>query len=159
MSTVEQGPGSSALERRPQAQPSPGAAPALRGLSLLDLGLLAIAAYHFAIAALMVLAPHTFFSSIGPFGTQNDHYLRDTATFELAFGVSLLIAYRRPSWRTPVLFCVTLQFALHALNHLADIGAAHPHWIGPFDFASLALTTAALAWLTRESTRPPEVQR
>jgi hypothetical protein len=152
MSTTEEMP-------EPTRLPAPGAAPAVRGMSVLELGLLAIAAYHFVIAALMIFAPHTFFSSIGPFGTQNDHYLRDTATFELAFGVSLLIAYRRPAWRTPVLFCVTLQFALHALNHLADIGAAHPHWIGPFDFASLALTTAALAWLTRESTRPPEVQR
>jgi hydrogenase/urease accessory protein HupE len=107
----------------------------------------------------MIFAPHTFFSSIGPFGVQNDHYLRDTATFNLAFGVCLAIAYRVPSWRTPILFCVTLQFALHAINHLADIGAAHPYWIGPFDFASLALATAALGWLTRESTRPLEVQR
>ena len=90
---------------------------------------------------------------------QNDHYLRDTATFNLAFGVSPRVAYRVPSWRTPMLFCVTLQFALHAINHLADIGAAHPYWIGPFDFASLALATAALAWLARESTRPLEVQR
>jgi hypothetical protein len=144
---------------KPSGLPAPDAAPAMRGLSVLELGLLGFAAYHFVIAALMIFAPHTFFSSIGPFGTQNNHYLRDTATFNLAFGVSLLIAYRRPAWRTPVLFCVTLQFALHALNHLADIGAAHPHWVGPFDFASLALTTAALAWLTRESTRPPEVQR
>lgn len=143
----------------PSGLPTRPAAPAVPGISVLELGLLAFAAYHFAIAALMIFAPHTFFSSIGPFGTQNDHYLRDTATFNLAFGVSLLIAYRRPAWRTPVLFCVALQFALHALNHLADIGAAHPHWLGPFDFASLALSTAALAWLTRESTRPPEVQR
>ena len=152
MSTAERSP-------KPSGLPTPGAAPVVPGMSVLSVGLLAIAAYHFVIAALMIFAPHTFFSSIGPFGTQNDHYLRDTATFNLAFGVSLLIAYRRPAWRTPVLFCVTLQFALHALNHLADIGAAHPHWIGPFDFASLALTTVALAWLTRESTRPPEVQR
>jgi hypothetical protein len=129
------------------------------GLSVLELGVLAFAAYHFAIAALMVFAPHTFFSDIGPFGVQNDHYLRDTATFNLAFAISLSIAYRRPSWRTPVLLCVTVQFALHAINHLADIGDAHPHWLGPFDFASLALSTAALAWLTREATRPPEVQR
>jgi hypothetical protein len=127
--------------------------------STVRVGLIAFAVYHFAIAALMVFAPHTFFTSIGPFGVQNDHYLRDTATFNLAFGVCLAVAYRVPSWRTPILFCVTLQFALHAINHLADIGAAHPHWIGPFDLASLALATAALAWLTRESTRPPEVQR
>jgi hypothetical protein len=135
------------------ARHAPGVASTVR------VGLIAFAIYHFAIAALMVFAPHTFFSSIGPFGVQNDHYLRDTATFNLAFGACLAVAYRVPSWRTPTLFCVTLQFALHAINHLADIGAAHPYWIGPFDFASLALATAALAWLTRESTRPPEVQR
>jgi hypothetical protein len=108
-------------------------------------GLLAFAAYHFAIAALMIFAPHAFFTNIGPFGVQNDHYLRDTATFNMAFGVSLAIAYWRVGWRTPILCCVALQFALHAINHLADIGAAHPHWLGPADFISLALATALLA--------------
>jgi hypothetical protein len=127
--------------------------------SAVAVGVIALAVYHLAIAATMIFVPHTFFTSIGPFGGQNDHYLRDTATFNLAFGVALLVAYRRPSWRTPILACVTLQFALHTINHLADIGAAHPYWIGPFDFASLALATAALIWLTRESTRPLEVQR
>jgi hypothetical protein len=130
-----------------------------RGTSVLGVGLIAFAAYHFAIAALMVFVPHTFFTDIGPFGAQNDHYLRDTATFNVAFGVSLTIAYRRVAWRTPILCCVALQFALHAINHLADIGAAHPYWLGPFDFASLTLATAALIWLARESTRPLEVQR
>jgi hypothetical protein len=122
-------------------------------------GLVAFAAYHLTIAALMTFAPHTFFSDIGPFGVQNDHYLRDTATFNAAFGATLLIAYWRVSWRTPVLFCVALQFGLHTINHLADIDAAHPRWLGPADFAALALSTAVLVWLARESTRPPEVQR
>lgn len=128
-------------------------------MSTVRIGIIGFAAYHFVIAALMIFAPHTFFTDIGPFGTQNDHYLRDTASFNLAFGVSLAIAYRRAQWRTPILFCVALQFALHTLNHLADIGAAHPHWIGPFDFASLLIATAALLWLARESSRPLEVQR
>ncbi|MFI4984844.1 MAG: hypothetical protein ACHQAV_02520 [Solirubrobacterales bacterium] len=121
-------------------------------------GLLAFAAYHFTIAALMTFAPHTFFADIGPFGTQNDHYLRDTATFNAAFGATLLIAYWRLSWRTPVLFCVALQFALHTINHLADIGAAHPHWLGPADFAALALSTVVLVWLARESHREQEAR-
>lgn len=133
--------------------------PTARTASTVRIGLIAFAVYHFAIAGLMVFAPHTFFTDIGPFGVQNDHYLRDTATFNLAFGVSLTIAYRRVSWRTPILFCVALQFALHAINHLADIGSAHPYWLGPFDFASLTLATAALVWLLRESTRPLEVRR
>jgi hypothetical protein len=128
-------------------------------MSTLRVGLIAFAAYHFAIAALMVFAPHTFFTDIGPFGTQNDHYLRDTATFNVAFAVALLIAYRQVAWRTPVLCCIALQFALHALNHLVDIGGAHPHWLGPADFISLTLATLALVWLARESMRPLEVQR
>jgi hypothetical protein len=131
----------------------------VRPASTVRAGLIAFAAYHFAIAALMIFAPHTFFTDVGPFGVQNNHYLRDTASFELAFGIALLLAYRRVSWRTPILCCVTLQFALHSINHLADIGAAHPYWLGPFDVATLTLATLALAWLTRESTRPLEVQR
>jgi hypothetical protein len=128
-------------------------------MSLVRAGLIGFAAYHFIVAALMVFVPHTFFTKIGPFGAQNDHYLRDTATFNAAFGVALVIAYRRPSWRAPVLSCVAIQFALHAANHLADIGAAHPYWLGPADFISLAFASLLLAWLARESMRPPEVQR
>jgi hypothetical protein len=128
-------------------------------VSTVRVSLIAFAAYHFVVAALMVVAPHTFFTDIGPFGVQNDHYLRDTATFNAAFGTALAIAYWRAEWRTPVLCCVALQFALHSVNHLADIGSAHPHWLGPADFISLALATIALTWLARESTRPTEVQR
>lgn len=128
-------------------------------MSTVRVGLIAFAAYSFAVAALMVFAPHLFFTDIGPFGVQNNHYLRDTATFNAAFGVALVVAYRRVEWRTPVLCCIALQFALHAINHLVDIGAAHPHWLGPADFISLALATVALTWLARESTRPLEVQR
>jgi hypothetical protein len=128
-------------------------------MSTVRVGLIAFAAYHFVIAALMIFLPHTFFTDIGPFGVQNNHYLRDTATYNLAFGVALAIAYRRAQWRTPILCCVALQFALHAINHLVDIGAAHPYWLGPADFISLALATAALVWLARESMQPLEVQR
>jgi hypothetical protein len=128
-------------------------------MSTVRVGLIAFAVYSFAIAALMVLAPHVFFTDIGPFGVQNDHYLRDTATFNAAFGIALLIAHRRVEWRTPILCCIALQFALHSINHLVDIGAAHPYWLGPADFISLALATAALMWLARESMRPLEAQR
>jgi hypothetical protein len=136
-------------------------APTIPGerMSTVRVGLLAFAAYSFATAALMVLSPHTFFTDIGPFGVQNDHYLRDTATFYAAFGAALLVAYRRVEWRTPVLCCLALQFALHSLNHLVDIGAAHPYWLGPADFISLSLATVALVWLARESLQPLEVQR
>lgn len=128
-------------------------------MSIVRVGLIAFAAYSFVVAALMVFLPHSFFVDIGPFGVQNDHYLRDTATFNVAFGVALLVARWRVQWRTPILCCVALQFVLHSINHLVDIGAAHPYWLGPADFISLSLASAALVWLARESLRPLEVQR
>jgi hypothetical protein len=128
-------------------------------MSTVRVGLLAFAAYSLAVAALMVLDPHAFFTDVGPFGVQNDHYLRDLATYNAAFGVALLIAYWRVEWRTPILCCMALQFVLHSVNHLADIRSAHPYWLGPADFISLALAAAALVWLARESLRPLEAQR
>lgn len=126
-------------------------------MSTVRAGIVAFAVYHFAAAALMAFAPHTFFTDVGPFGVQNDHYLRDTATFNAAFGVALTVAVWRAEWRVPVLCCVTVQFALHALNHLADIDAAHPHWLGTADFVSLTLAGGALAWLARQSLKTTEV--
>jgi hypothetical protein len=128
-------------------------------MSTVRVGLIVFAAFNLLIAALMVFTPHTFFADIGPFGAQNDHYLRDVATFYAATGVALLIAVSEVSWRTPVLCLAALQSGLHSLNHLADIGAASPSWLGPADFISLTLATVALVWLARESTRPLEAQR
>ncbi len=113
------------------------------------MGVAAFAAYHLALALFMAVAPRAFFTNVGPFGTVNTHYIRDTATFNAAIGVALLLAVRRPSWRVPMLALTTLQFALHSVNHLVDIGRAHPAWTGYFDFFSLAAATLVLAWLLR----------
>jgi hypothetical protein len=105
------------------------------------------AVYYIGLGLWMAISPHTFYTALGPFETRNDHYLRDTATFELAIGIGLWISISRPSWRVPMLTVSALQFALHSVNHLVDIGNAHPRWIGYFDFFALALTSAQLAWL------------
>jgi hypothetical protein len=108
-----------------------------------------LALYDIALAVFMTAAPHAFYAKVGPFGVQNDHYIRDTATFSAAIGVGALIAVRRVLWRVPVLAISTVQFALHSVNHLVDIGNAHPRWNGYFDFASLTAATVLLAWLLR----------
>jgi hypothetical protein len=112
-------------------------------------GVAAFAAYHLALAAFMAIAPHTFFTQIGPFGARNDHYIRDLATYNAAIGIGLAIAVRHRSWRVPVLAITAAQFALHSINHLVDIDKAHPAWNGYFDFFSLAAATVLLAWLLR----------
>jgi hypothetical protein len=120
---------------------------------VVTVGVGAFGAYHLALALFMAVAPRAFFTDVGPFGALNTHYIRDTATFNAAIGAALLIALRRPSWRVPVLALTTLQFALHSINHLVDIGRAHPAWNGYFDFFSLALATLVLAWLLRAAIR------
>jgi hypothetical protein len=121
-------------------------------------GLILLGAYQLALAIFMTVAPGTFHSAIGPFGSTNDHYLRDLATYNAALGAGSLIAVRLSWWRIPVLALTVLQFALHSVNHLVDIGKADPTWVGYFDFFALALTTALLVRLlalARATARTP----
>jgi hypothetical protein len=120
---------------------------------LLRAGLAGFAVVQLGLALFMAFAPHAFYTSIGPFGASNDHYLRDVATFSAALGAGAAISIRRPSWRIPVLAITTIQFGLHSLNHLLDIGKADPGWIGYFDFFALAAATLQLAWLVRLAAR------
>jgi hypothetical protein len=108
-----------------------------------------LAAYHLALGLWMTASPGTFYDVVGPFGTRNDHYLRDVATFYLAFAAGLGIAVRRPSWRVPVVAVVALQYLFHVVNHVVDISKASPGWVGPADVISLALVAALLVWLWR----------
>jgi hypothetical protein len=111
--------------------------------------LLVAGAYHLALGALMVIAPRTFFDEIAAYGPYNDHYLRDVATFYLAFGVVLLLAVRQRSWQVPVLFLCLVQYGLHLLNHLWDVAETEPGWLGPVNAVVIALVGAGLWWLLR----------
>jgi hypothetical protein len=120
-------------------------------IDVVRLGLALLAAYNLGLGLWMTFSPRSFFAALGPFGARNDHYIRDNATFSLALGAVLLAALRRRAWAAPLLAFSALQFGLHAANHLNDIDAAHPHWVGPFDFAALAGTAAVLALLCRHA--------
>ena len=115
--------------------------------------LVVFAVYLVGIALLALISPHTFFEKVGPFGSSNAHYTRDGATFELALGAGAAVAVFRQSWRVPLLATVALQSLLHAINHLSDIGNAHPKWLGPFDFGGLAIGTVVLAWALARARR------
>jgi len=105
------------------------------------------------LAAWQLLSPGSFYDSIAGFGTQNDHFIRDNATFPLAIGIGLLVVVGRPSWRFPVLLVAAVWYLAHAVNHLFDIGEADPSWVGPADFIALTLTGIVFAWLTYLSAR------
>jgi hypothetical protein len=109
--------------------------------------LIAFGVGQLVLGLLLWLAPGFFFDEIGPYGTRNDHYMGDVATWYLALGGAALVAVERVSWRLPVLALAFLQYVLHSLNHLLDVGEADPSWLGPANLASLLATTVLLGWM------------
>ena len=95
----------------------------------------------------MAISPESFFDVLGGFGAENPHYVRDVSTFYLALGAALLVAVRRPTWRAPVLLVSALQYGIHSLNHLVDIGDAEPSWAGPLNAVTLVATVALFSYL------------
>jgi hypothetical protein len=114
--------------------------------------LAAFAAVQVLTGALLWLAPGFFHEEIGPYGARNDHYMGDLATWYLALGAAAFVAVRESAWRVPVLALSFIQFALHSLNHLIDVGEAEPEWLGPANLISLVLTTLLLGWMLRAET-------
>lgn len=111
--------------------------------------LAAFAAVQVLTGALLWLAPGFFHDEIGPYGARNDHYMGDLATWYLALGAAAFVALRRAAWRVPVLAVLFLQYALHSVNHLIDVGEAEPGWLGPANLVSLVLATLLLGWMLR----------
>ena len=111
--------------------------------------LAAFAAVQVLTGALLWLAPGFFHDEIGPYGARNDHYMGDLATWYLALGAAAFVALRRAAWRVPGLAVLFLQYALHSVNHLIDVGEAEPGWLGPANLVSLVLATLLLGWMLR----------
>jgi UPF0716 family protein affecting phage T7 exclusion len=115
--------------------------------------LIVFAAIQVLTGALLWLTPGFFHDEIGPYGVRNDHYLGDLATWYLALGAALLVSVRRAGWRVPVLAVAFLQYALHSVNHLIDVGEADPGWLGPANLVSIVLATVLLGWMLRTETQ------
>ncbi|HEX6116027.1 MAG TPA: hypothetical protein VFY99_02935 [Solirubrobacterales bacterium] len=112
-----------------------------------------IAAIQLFLGLMMFLAPGTFFDEIGQYGIRNDHYIGDVGAFYLAAAFGVGMAAARPSWRVPILYVGAVWYALHALNHLFDIGQASSDGRGAFDTISLALLAAGSWYLAAASGR------
>jgi hypothetical protein len=125
--------------------------------------LMVAAVYHLLLGALMMFAPGAFYDTLGKFPPKNTHYIKDVSTFYIALGVVFFVSVRRRSWRTPVLVFAALEYSLHALNHLVDVGKAASDMTGWFDFFSLALLAlvfaalASFAWRVHPEEEEPVV--
>jgi hypothetical protein len=125
--------------------------PAILSERVMRAGLAVFAATNLVLGLWMVFDPGSFFDNVGGFGAQNDHYIRDVATWQLAMGVTAAIAAARASWRAPVLFFAVVQFVLHTINHIADADEAVADTSGWFDVVSLGVGALLLVGLLRSA--------
>jgi hypothetical protein len=117
--------------------------------------LVALGVFHLGEGIWQLVAPASFYDVLGHYGPENTHYVGDVGAFVIAFGIALLLAASRPSWRVPLLYLGALWYGFHALNHLFDIGEARSDLRGTVDTLLLALGAALLAGLARALDRAP----
>lgn len=105
------------------------------------------AAYHLALGGWFLVAPGSAYDVLAEFPPENAHFLRDVASFYLAFGLAFWVASRRASWRAPVLALAAIQYAIHTVVHVFDVGKAATDGKGIFAAVSLGVITAALIFV------------
>jgi len=113
----------------------------------------ALGAFHIVEGLWQLLAPGSFYARIGTYGLENTHYVGDVGAFVLAFGIALVLAVGRPSWRAPLLYLGALWYGFHAINHLFDVDEARSTARGAIDTILLAFGAGLLAWLASAADR------
>jgi hypothetical protein len=114
-----------------------------------EVTLIVFGVYAVGLGLFMLFFPGAFFDTIGTFGTRNDHYIFDNATFEIPQGLLLLAAVRRVSWRVPALAFATVHWALHSISHIVDPHHGAGDLIGWLEAGGLVATTVILAFALR----------
>jgi hypothetical protein len=113
-----------------------------------------LAAYELVLGLWMVVSPRSFYDQVAAFGGYPPHFIRDVSSWQVALGVTLAVAYGRPSWRVPLLAFAALQTGLHAINHWVDVNDASSLGMGLFDAISLTALFAVIAALWRAAAIP-----
>ena len=120
-------------------------------VGFVEVTLIVFGLYGLGLGLFMMLAPGSFFDTLGTFGVRNDHYIFDNATFEVPQGLLLLAAVRRASWRVPALAFATVHWALHSISHIIDPHHGAGDLIGWLEAGRLVATTVILAIALRAS--------
>jgi hypothetical protein len=116
--------------------------------------LLLVGAASLITGAWLFLAPGSFYDVIATYPPQNDHFLRDVGSFQVALGAAAVYGARRASWRAPMLAILALQYALHTVSHLINIDDTDPQSLGAVNFALLLGVTVLLtAFFVKEQGR------
>ena len=124
------------------------------GTDLVTVVLTIVGVTQVAIGLLAFLAPGAFYDLVAGYPPENHHFLMDIGSWNVALGAIALYGARRAEWRTPLLGLIGLQYVLHTIAHIVDVGDADPSWQGPFALVTQGLgAVVLLALFLRERGR------
>jgi hypothetical protein len=86
---------------------------------------IALGLFWFVPALWITVAPHSFFTHVGPFGPYNAHFLCDAAAFQAGIGIGLLGAAWLQPLRPGALVIALGAAGFHAINHWIDVNNAN----------------------------------
>jgi predicted anti-sigma-YlaC factor YlaD len=82
------------------------------------------------IGAWAFAAPGSFYDLAATYPPENDHFLKDIGSWNVALGLAAVIAARTPSWRAGMLAVLAIQYGLHAASHAIDLDQAESRSAG-----------------------------
>ena len=72
------------------------------------------------------VSPGSFYDVVATYPPENDHFLKDIGSWNVALGAIALYGARRRDWHVPLLGFLALQYVLHTIAHIVDAGDADP---------------------------------
>lgn len=109
-----------------------------------------------------MVMPMSFAAIIAPFAPYNAHYLHDVGAFQLAIGVSLLLAARQSDGLLVALGGYVVGGACHTLAHVIDRDRGGNPTDAPLLGVMVVLALVALvlrAWMLKRAAFRREVRR
>ncbi len=100
-----------------------------------------------ATGTLALVAPGAFYDAFAGYPPQNDHFIMDLGSWQVALGAIALFGARRPAWRVPLLGFLALQYTLHTIPHILHVDDADTAGHGGFGLATQAFGAVVLAAL------------
>ena len=101
------------------------------------------------------LSPGSFYDAIAKYPPENDHFLKDIGSWNVALGLAALIAWRTPSWRRGMLGVLDVQYGLHAISHGIDLDQADSDAAGVSTLVLLVLAAVLFAALFAREREAP----
>ena len=116
--------------------------------------ILVVGVTQLATGALALIAPGAFYDLFAGYPPENEHFVMDLGSWQIALGAIALYGARRADWSLTLLGFLAVQYVLHTIPHVLHAGDSDPGWHGAYGMATQAFRPVVLiALFLRERAR------